>query len=710
MMFYEARECRGCGEAYVALRPNQARCKPGCGRDRADAHVARATKRAEPIEFIGIDGEGVTDPLTGEHRYVLLSCGDKHLSNDGAHLHIDEILPFLWSCFEEHPDACFVGFYLPYDWGQWLRTLPESRARMLLTAEGIAARRRPEGQERLGPYPVWHGSWDIDYLVGRRWKLRPGGKPRVKGPWMWICDAGPFFQMSFLNAIDRTKTPDPVVTEAEFELIKEGKRRRSSAEFDPNMVTYNQLECEVLARLMRQHDEGLRSIGLKKLNRREWFGPGQAAEKWLKMVGAPTGKEVREAVPQAVRDAARASYFGGWFEQFAHGPIEGECWEYDKNSAYPDIMSRLPCLLHGSWEHVEEPVQGRHLRNAERDRLGKNGLAFVRAAIEGKHTVVGAMLHRVPQGKVLRPQITGGWYVAAELGAAIEACFVDKVRLYETWKYHPCDCLPPLRELRVLYEDRLKVGKNTIPGKARKLVYNSVAGKFQQSVGLPRWGNPVYATLITSGCRQAMVEAIATHPKGAHDALYVATDGTCFRTPHSNLHLDEQELGAWTPTRRTGLSLFQPGLYWDDESRKRIAEGKAPIFKSRGLPAKSLAPWIKEIDEAWKRFKTEGWPSQIIPIEFQVVSPKQALQRGDWSLCGTPVGRDASKRVSADPAHKRRARGPGRSRPWPGGKGFTSTPYEGRFGDELRESWEQEYGDHPDGPMIQLIAEVLHDK
>src|SRR6185312_6510244 len=50
-------------------------------------------------------------------------------------------------------------------------------------------------------------------------------------------------------------------------------------------------------------------------------------------------------------DAARSSYYGGWFEIFAHGHIPEVTWEYDINSAYPAIISRLPCLSHGRWEY-----------------------------------------------------------------------------------------------------------------------------------------------------------------------------------------------------------------------------------------------------------------------------------------------------------------------------------------------------------------------
>jgi hypothetical protein len=38
-----------------------------------------------------------------------------------------------------------------------------------------------------------------------------------------------------------------------------------------------------------------------------------------------------------------------------------------------------------------------------------------------------------------------------------------------------------------------------------------------------------------------------------------------------------------------------------------------------------------------------------------------------------------------------------------------STPYDGRFGDEWREEMARDYGDHPDGPILRLTTEILHD-
>lgn len=732
--------CKGCGQAFRPVQTNQLRCKPNCGRARtrpagnhdrrgqAQKNQARAAERAAPREFITIDGEGVTDRATGEHKYVLLSCGDKHFSYDGAALEFGEIMHFLWKCYEENPRAIYVGFYLKYDWGQWLRSLPADRAKALLSEEGL--KKRTRRGRHLPPFPVTYGGWDFDYLYGKRFKLRPAWLPKFFGEemerhrgwnaelevyeesgckgcdlcqcpweWMWINDIGPYFQMSLLKAIDPNdkKNPNPVCTLEEYEIIKKGKARRNNAGYDPEMIRYNQLECEVTSRLAAQLAAGMAEEELRP-NRDQWYGPGQLAQMWMRKIEAPTGEEIREAVPEEVRLAAQAAYYGGWFEIFWHGPYQGTSYSYDINSAYPFVMSKLPCLLHGAW-----------IYETGKDIKEYADFQLVRARVQGKNTVAGAMLHRTLGHAILRPKETQGWFWGNELKAAIDAGFVEKYELFERWRYVPCSCKPPLAPLAELYEGRLAMGKNSPAGKARKLVYNSCYGKLAQSVGEPVFGNAVYASATTAGCRALMCQAIGSHPRGADALLAVATDSATFRWPHPKLPLTDK-LGEWSMTKHENLSLFMPGIYWDDETRAAVATGERGVFKSRGIAARDLSKHLYELDRAWLRFSRRGWPTLTLPVSFQLVSPKQALDRGNWALCGQPP-ENPERTISADPKLKRWALGPGRSKPFERARnGIESVPYDGAFGDELRAQNDEDIGDHPDGPVLQLEAEVFHDR
>jgi hypothetical protein len=681
------RNCTGCGQDFTTNDLRKTRCKKNCGRTSADSHTARTRRRDDHIlEFIGVDGEGVTRP-SGEHIYDMLSVGDNTLTNpDGSQLHWKQIFAFLYENFQENPHAVYAGFFLGYDFTQWFRTLPEDRARMLLSTAGRVARRRTApGTEHLGPFPVRAESWEFDILGTKRFKLRPGQPHGVKNnaPWMYINDTGPFFQASFLTVIDPASWDRPVCTQEEYDLVAQGKADRGTVmDLDGQLATrdqtgrYNTLENDILGRVLHRLNEGFTDAGVR-LGRRQWYGPGQAAQAWMNRIEAPTASDVQETVPRWTLDAARDTYYGGWFEIFAHGHIPGTSYEYDINSAYPAIIAQLPCLLHGHWT--------RH--GAGHTPGTKETLILVRATVEGTDPHAGAMPHREKDGRVLRPSRTSGWHWRNEILAAQRAGLVDTIDIHEAIHYEPCDCPPPFEaEMVHLYKKRLEVGKNTPSGKAYKLVYNSAYGKLAQSIGMPKYANPVYASLITAGTRTMILDAIATHPAGTDDLLMVATDGVYFRTPHPHLELSDSELGKWDVTEKHNLTLFMPGVYWDEHSREQLREGKAPKLRSRGISARDLANCISSLDIQFAEFTPgDPWPGISIPVAFNMTTATQALARGKWHTAGH-VHTDGLKTISSDPVTKRPPgmlemdRGILRSYCYTAGQQLETTPYSEAFG------------------------------
>src|ERR1700722_15581596 len=664
-----------------------------------------------PTEFVAVDGEGQNFPsgrngwvLLDEHRYVLLGVADDYITNPNG-LSLEECFEFLWSKFRTGSVA-YVGFFLGYDFIQMLKNLPEERARMLLTKEGIA-KRKPKNTKRVHPFPVeWHG-WQFDILGTKRLRLRPVGETR----WMNICDTGPFFQKSFMKVIDPKEWAEPIVTEEEYEILKTGKARRSSAILDSDMLAYNQLENAVLPRVLGQLNDGFKSLGIH-LRPSQWFGPGQAAQAWLKG-RAPTAELIQSITPHPVLEVARMTYFGGWFEIMAHGIVPGITHEYDINSAYPYIISTLPCLEHGKWNHRKS------FYKKEFADLPGTPYTMVYARVWGTHNnYIGSMLHRTPEGRILRPYDTEGWYWLHELEASQAAGLVKSYTIKESWTYNPCDCKPPLSEVRDIYNLRKTVGKKTPLGIACKLVPNSLYGKFAQSICSPKVANPNYASLITSGCRTKILEAIATHPKGYESCVMVATDGVYFTEPHPYLPVSG-ELGYWDQEEKNNIRLAEEGVYWEDKARAAFAAGKDAIFKARGVNARDFAKEIEGIDkEFWRlmhertvKLGTSGWPWVRFPIAFQMITAVQALMRNDWSLAGTitqlPMGKQSS-----EPFGKRGVGGwEGnlyRTRPKSYGNDDyfeVSTPYDKRFGMELEENILQHEGITPDGDATSVIAE-----
>lgn len=677
----ESRECPQCEEDFKTADSRKVYCDHKCRKDAEKANRREHT-------FIGVDGEGFG---RGEaHTYALLGCGSRQIE-DSSGLTWEAALDFLYNCFLENRNAIYVGFFLRYDFSHILRTMPEERVRMLLSNDGIRARRRTASGGNPVPFPVdlsGNRKWEIDTLALKRIKFRP--KYGHKG-WMYICDAGPFFQCSLLKAIDPREWDEPIVTQEEYDLIKKGKEDRDHASLDDDTRMYNRLENDVLSRLMKRVDQGLTDAKVR-LSKENFYGPGAAAAKWMDLTGQPTGEEVQDCTPQEVWDAAVASYYGGWFEIMAHGHVQGSVYEYDINSAYPYIMENLPCLLHGEWIHGygEFPSD--------------NNVCLVRTEVRGSNRYIGTMLHRNCNGGIMRPHVTKGVFWAHELRAAERAGLIDSYgHQTEWWAYKACNCPRPLASLRGLYDQRLRVGKNTPYGKALKLIYNSIYGKAAQSVGLAKYANPIYASLITAGCRTQILNAIATHPNGPEACVMVATDGVYFLDEHPHLKLGAA-LGDWEMAVKHGLTLFKPGVYWDDKLRQQIQREEEVKLKSRGVNGKVFSKYIGDLDAAfarWTDVATE-WPEVTMQIPFSFVSPSQALQRNDWDQCGRIVEGRPNLQKSIPTKRRQTARRTGRV--YRSGvkkvAGFCkcpkklspteSHPYEKRFGER---EWEdlQEY-------------------
>jgi hypothetical protein len=667
-------------------------------RRAAQDEIRRITRAQHRTEFIAVDGEG-SGKWRG-HKYVLLGVGQNQIVNGGGLRYLD-IFQHLYNEYSESPKAAFVGFFLNYDFTQWFKTLPENRARYLLTPEGIARRQRKKFPQ-LGPFPVDTDEWEFDILGMKRFKLRPKGEKH----WLYVCDAGPFFQTSLMNVINPDDWTDPVVTDEEYATLLEGKSKRDTAILDTDMQRYNRLENTVLARLMCRLNEGFTTAGIR-LSKDQWFGPGQAAQKWMSTTQLATTEELSE-LPALPRERGRLTYYGGWFEIFAHGHIPGTSWEYDINSAYPSIAASLPCLLHGRW------IQGSGIPG----ELRGNNIRMVYATVSGSDKHLGAMLHRTQDGTIRRPSNTRGWYWQRELDSATRCKAIDTIDYLEWLEYAPCDCDFPMGGLADLYRQRLSVGKNTSAGKALKLVYNSVYGKLAQSIGNPKYGNSIYASLITSGCRSMILDAIATHPDKTNALLMVATDGVYFTAPHPGLPISKK-LGEWESVSHSNLTLFKPGVYWTDDTRQRIARGASGKFKARGINAAEFSTALSAIDKHFDRWGAEfpqerdpagdreGWYPQVtFKSGFSMVTCQQALQRNKWFLAGSVGSKELVQ--DADPVTKRHSgyfyNGIYWSTPYSdGGYPFESTPYDKMFGQPDPE----EYGITPDGNVLDHWKELL---
>lgn len=585
-------------------------------------HAARDRRRAiHDLTFIGVDGEGIGND------YVMLSVGDQTLHNNGRRLTHADIFPFLYDCFLQNPKAVYVGFALTYDFTHWLKGLNERDAYALFDERGIASR-RPRNEYMRQPFPVRHpnGEWEFDLMGnGKRFRLRPNSrKYGHKNSWLYVSDVFGYWQSSFVNAINPDKWVTPICTPEEYDIILEGKRQRNDAAFNEDMRVYNITENRVLAKAMDALNRGLVESADVRLKRAEWYGPGQAAQKWLGNVKAPTREDIIEATPGPIRDLAIEAYYGGWFENIRHGIQPGPAYSYDLISAYPAIIAELPCLLHGKWERLK-------------GLPGPDTLALIYGEFWGRKGMsTGPLPYRTKEGHIQRPVHLVGTYWNHEIQAAKRAGLLPPyeygIEPIEIWAYRKrCDCPPPLAGIRDLYERRLMVDKTSPQGKALKVIMNSTYGKTAQTVGKPRFANMLYAGIITSKCRSLILDAIASHPGGADSLLMVNTDGVTFDSPNPNLELSDHELGKWESAVQNDLCLFMPGVYWE-------TGGAAAKIKRRGMPL-AAAEQVKnegtELFESWR--EGDPWPRVEVTVPWQFTTAKLAYSRGKWGTAGTSL-------------------------------------------------------------------------
>jgi hypothetical protein len=135
----------------------------------------------------------------------------------------------------------------------------------------------------------------------------------------------------------------------------------------------------------------------------------------------------------------------------------------------------------------------------------------------------------------------------------------------------------------------------------------------------------------------------------------VATDGVFWDSPHSSLDLSDK-LGDWELSVRDNLTLFKPGVYWDDTARMGLVNGDPVKFKARGVNAKAFSKYLTLIDEMFLNwcegadipemrkeiykgdeltaYAVKGWPFILFESGFSMTTIVQALQRNDWTQAG----------------------------------------------------------------------------
>ena len=674
---------------------------------------SRKFRKNNPRPFVGVDGEGYDDDVLG-HIYTLLRAGDKTISNPKG-LTTYECLDFLSGLDTRN---VYVAFAFNYDVTMILRNLSEYKLTRLVKRELRARKPGADGEPR-GIMPLdWWEEFELDWLPGKEFRVRRKG-----GRWVVINDVWGFFQGTFVAALEKWD----IGSESERESISEGKLLRGKFEdIDWGYVEkYNELECMKLAELMDKFRQMCNDAGYVP---RKWQGAGQLSEAMMAKHGCPTTGELFEDRWAEVWEYGRRAYNGGRFEIAYVGNISKPVHQYDINSAYPHAMvdPRYPCLAHGEWKRIERgtPISSLndialvegifHVQDRpDSDYDDFHDIVGFRNAMEyrgAKHWPLYCGLPiRRKDGTIFYPVEGAGWYWSFEVEASIH----QKFHVLSGWEYvRRCKC-KPMGFIGDVYKQRQRVGKDG-QGLVLKTGMNSAYGKKVQSVGSPKYSNPIEGSFITAHCRTRIQELIHSLPecragRCGESVVFIATDAVA-TTRVARVRVSGR-LGDWShDVHESGIFQVQPGLYFGSKggtSMKTRGIRKSLIKDKRRAFENALA-YLMRHDDPIGPLAFDMPDSAVHIPQRRFIGIRLALAQNRLeTMCQWPEEyRSITFNWYSKRAHCERL-GRNLVRVYPYGKGGRTTPYDKNIGglDDMM-ALRQFEDDQPDwAPVMDMVEE-----
>lgn len=561
---------------------------------------ARAERPREPIAFVALDGEGVTD-ADGAHHYVLMGCSDGAAVEEyePGGLTTRACFDFVLDAQARHPRARLVGFGFGYDCNMMFRDVSRERLERIAAGEVTTL--------KLGSalYRVRYIAGKSLYLARGRWEAQ-GDRQRV---WRGLASARiwdvlGFFQISFVSALRAWGVGDPALVD-EIAAMKDARgtftRRQRKA-----VRVYCLRECRLLVGLM---DRLASTLAAAEIFPTRWDGAGAVASALLGSHGVRPhlAKPDREKIDHAVMSA----YFGGRVERFVAGRVPDPVIQYDINSAYPAQIAALPSMAGGEWERARsyDPsapyavwrVRWNVRRPKRITRPGRWALAPFPFR-DDRH--------------ILWPTCGEGFYHAAEVRAAfmLHGAAID---VLDGYVFRPASDDRPFGWVPEMYEARRAYKEAGDPRHiVLKLGLNSLYGKLAQGVGARDQAPPYQcyflAGMITAGCRATMLSAAALADPAA--LVAIATDGLYVR---GDLPLDcSPALGAWDRQEiEAGLLVVQAGVM--------ISPSRSYV-KTRGSAARAVA-----YDRLLAAWRADGFGASVTADETRFIGCSYALHVGD---------------------------------------------------------------------------------
>lgn len=564
---------------------------PACGLTR---HPKGCPKRKRsglhlPRTVWGVDCETANDKIV-----LFLAAGER---GDSSHIYHPDGLSFETVCnwlVELPPKPLFCGFYFDYDANQIIRLLP------------------PLHQAQLAKLMrVSYGGFQIRHTPGKRFSVRRLHDNRRITVW----DVSGWAQCSFATLCDQWQ----LGTEPERAEVKAMKARRGTFETATRneLVRYTTLECKLLSQWVRivlnLHDECNISL-------RAYTGPGATASALMRREGWKP-----PAIPETVRSIAERAYYGGRSEISCMGPVSGQVYGYDINSAYPRAIAELPKINEAQWfkaQSYDPQAWGFWFVRWTLPELSPWGPFPTRSAI-------------LPGGRksvsLLYPLTGSGWYHSCEVTAALEVCAPGSIEVLGGLVIYPQGA--PFAWVADLAATRLEYKrKGDMRAFPLKVGLNSLYGKLAQRSGVAPLQCMPYAAAITAHTRAALMRIAFRY---GHSVHLLATDGILMSTP-ADVELGSG-LGQWELERYDSAFFLQAGVYWAGSKQR-----------SRGIDARALS--LEDTAALWSKRKTRA--TVALPVR-RVLSYRLCAHQNKLHLTGTWV--ESMREVRFTPEPRRRA-------------------------------------------------------
>lgn len=489
---------------------------------KRSGHRTERGKRLHPDTnmyrpILAIDGEGITDK-NGRHRYVMLAASDGSYVQ-GKELTSGQCFEYLLSLPRNH---LIVGFSISYDVAKWIAFLPKETLRELWISGSVR-----------------HGSYSIRYAPGKQISIRHRDGRKVH-----IYDVFGYFQRSFVSALEEWKVGTP----EQIERIRAMKASRGSFSDEgmQEMLEYCQEECRLLVEMMTKLRDAIKEGDIPM---KQWYGAGAIAAAILEKQGVK--KYVERQPPIKYSEAILSAYFGGRFELFESGEHK-DVYLYDIRSAYPYILTSLPCQTHLVYSDHEGYVPS-------------EWAIYLCSWDLPKRTPYPPFPFRDAKSRqILYPLRGMGWYHASEVRAAIRL-FGDAIHIRRSLLLSPsCPAMcsgKPFAFIPEYYGYRRWLKSQGSQAQLTiKLGLNAMYGKTAQGVGFgdkkPPYQSYLYAGMMTAGTRAMLLDAIS---QASEEIIWTATDGIASKVP---LTLPEgEQLGEWEATFADWVFCVQPGVY-----------------------------------------------------------------------------------------------------------------------------------------------------